>query len=78
MRRFLVGNKFTEADLRLFTTLVRFDEVYFVHFKTNKRMIKDYPNLSNVRGSIFFLEMHVADICAPSTSTRARSTSSRL
>lgn len=50
--RYLAGNVFTEADLRLFTTLIRFDEVYFVHFKTNKRMIKDYPNLSNVRDAV--------------------------
>lgn len=35
--------------MRLFVTLIRFDEVYVVHFKTNKKMIKDYPNISNVR-----------------------------
>jgi putative glutathione S-transferase len=51
--RFLVGNSFTEADLRLFTTLIRFDEVYFVHFKTNKRMIKEYPNLFNYTKEIY-------------------------
>lgn len=49
-QRFLMGDVFTEADVRLFTTLIRFDEVYHVHFKTNKKMIKDYPNLLNVRG----------------------------
>ena len=48
-QRFLVGQTFTEADLRLFTTLIRFDEVYYVHFKTNKKMIMEYPNLLNVR-----------------------------
>lgn len=48
-QRYLVGDVFTEADLRLFTTLVRFDEVYYVHFKTNKKLIQQYPNLSHVR-----------------------------
>lgn len=46
--RFLVGDRFTEADLRLFVTLIRFDEVYAVHFKANKKLIQQYPNLSNV------------------------------
>lgn len=46
-RRFLAGSRFTEADLRLFVTLVRFDAVYVVHFKCNKKMIREYPNLSN-------------------------------
>ena len=45
-QRYLVGDKITEADWRLFTTLVRFDAVYFGHFKTNKQRIDDYPNLS--------------------------------
>lgn len=45
MPSFLVGNRFTEADIRLFTTLVRFDAVYVQHFKTNKYRIVDYPNL---------------------------------
>ena len=44
-QRYLVGNQITEADWRLFTTLVRFDAVYYNHFKTNKRRIIDYPNL---------------------------------
>ena len=46
-RRYLVGNCVTEADWRLFTTLVRFDPVYEGHFKCNLRRIADYPNLSN-------------------------------
>ncbi|GAA2887512.1 putative glutathione S-transferase [Aminobacter niigataensis] len=46
-QRYLVGNSLTEADWRLFTTLVRFDPVYVGHFKTNLRRIADYPNLSN-------------------------------
>jgi putative glutathione S-transferase len=44
-RRYLTGPKITEADWRLFTTLVRFDAVYVGHFKCNKRRIVDYPNL---------------------------------
>ena len=44
-RRYLVGGRITEADWRLFTTLVRFDAVYFAHFKCNRRMIADYANL---------------------------------
>ncbi|MBP2315807.1 glutathione S-transferase family protein [Azospirillum soli] len=45
-QRYLVGNRLTEADWRLFTTLVRFDAVYVGHFKCNLRRIADYPNLS--------------------------------
>jgi glutathionyl-hydroquinone reductase len=43
--RYLVGNRITEADWRLFTTLVRFDSVYVGHFKCNKKRIADYRNL---------------------------------
>ena len=43
--RFLVGDAFTEADIRLFTTLVRFDAVYVGHFKCNLRRLVDYPAL---------------------------------
>ena len=43
--RYLVGNRITEADWRLFTTLVRFDAVYYNHFKTNKKRLIEYPNL---------------------------------
>lgn len=46
-KRYLVGDRLTEADWRLFTTLVRFDAVYVGHFKCNLRRIEDYPNLSN-------------------------------
>lgn len=42
---YLVGNQLTEADIRLFTTLVRFDPVYFGHFKCNIKALVDYPNL---------------------------------
>lgn len=43
--RWLVGNRFTEADIRLFTTLVRFDPVYHTHFKCNARLVADSPAL---------------------------------
>ncbi|MFW5641931.1 MAG: glutathione S-transferase family protein [Roseicyclus sp.] len=43
--RYLAGERITEADWRLFTTLVRFDSVYHLHFKCNRRRIVDYPNL---------------------------------
>jgi putative glutathione S-transferase len=44
-QRYLVGGRITEADWRLFTTLVRFDAVYFGHFKCNLKRLVDYPNL---------------------------------
>jgi putative glutathione S-transferase len=44
-QRFLIGNQVTEADIRLFTTLVRFDAVYYGHFKCNLRRLLDFPNL---------------------------------
>ena len=43
--RYLMGDRVTEADWRLFPTLVRFDPVYHLHFKCNRRRIIDYPNL---------------------------------
>jgi putative glutathione S-transferase len=46
-RRYLAGEYLTEADIRLFTTLIRFDAVYYGHFKCNLRRIEDYHNLSN-------------------------------
>ena len=44
-QRYLLGDRLTLADLRLFATLVRFDAVYYTHFKVNRRRIVDYPNL---------------------------------
>ncbi len=44
-QRYLVGDRVTEADWRLFTTLIRFDAVYHGHFKCNLRRLADYPNL---------------------------------
>lgn len=43
--RYLMGDRLTEADWRLWTTLIRFDAVYHLHFKCNKKRIVDYPNL---------------------------------
>jgi len=44
-QRFLIGNRLTEADIRLFTTLVRFDSVYYSHFKCNRNRLVDFRNL---------------------------------
>ena len=52
-QRFLLGDPLTEADWRLFTTLVRFDTVYYLHFKCNRRRIADYPNLSGYLRDLF-------------------------
>src|SRR5690554_3767203 len=54
-QRYLAGSRLTEADIRLFTTLVRFDEVYHGHFKCNRRRIVDYPNLWGFTRDIFQL-----------------------
>ena len=46
-QRYMAGDLLTEADWRLFTTLIRFDAVYHGHFKTNRQRIADYPAMSN-------------------------------
>jgi len=46
-QRYLAGPSLTEADWRLFTTILRFDAVYYSHFKCNLHRIAEYPNLSN-------------------------------
>jgi len=51
--RYLCGDKFTEADIRLFTTLVRFDAVYFGHFKCNVRQLREYHHLHNYLREIY-------------------------
>lgn len=53
VRRYLVGNRLTEADWRLFTTLLRFDSVYYSHFKLNRQRIEDYSNLSNYLRALY-------------------------
>lgn len=53
--RYLVGNTLTEADLRLWTTLVRFDSVYVTHFKCDRHRIVDYPNLCGLLRDIYQL-----------------------
>lgn len=53
--RYLVGNTLTEADLRLWTTLVRFDTVYATHFKCDRARIADYPNLAGFLCDIYQL-----------------------
>ena len=51
--RYLMGDRLTEADWRLFTTLVRFDPVYHLHFKCNRKRIADYPNLSGYMRELY-------------------------
>ncbi|NOH61829.1 glutathione S-transferase family protein [Vibrio sp. RE88] len=54
--RYLAGNVITEADWRLFTTLIRFDAVYVGHFKCNKKRIADYPNLHGYMKELYQVE----------------------
>ena len=56
------STRITEADWRLFTTLVRFDAVYFAHFKCNRRRIRDYPNLSNYVRDLYQQEGIAEDV----------------
>jgi putative glutathione S-transferase len=55
-QRYLVGNILTEADIRLFTTLVRFDAVYVGHFKCNIQRIADYHNLTNYLRDLYQID----------------------
>lgn len=52
-KQYLVGNQLTEADIRLLVTLLRFDCVYFTHFKCNIKRIKDYKNLSRFTMNLY-------------------------
>jgi putative glutathione S-transferase len=54
-QRWLCGNRFTEADVRLWTTLVRFDAVYYGHFKCNLRRLADYPALWGYTRDVYAL-----------------------
>jgi glutathionyl-hydroquinone reductase len=51
--RYIAGDQFTEADIRLFVTLVRFDEVYTVYFKTNTRFVARTPSILNYCRDIY-------------------------
>ena len=53
---YLVGDCLTEADLRLIPTLLRFDLVYYVHFKTNIRRLIDYNHLSRYTANLYAIE----------------------
>jgi putative glutathione S-transferase len=55
-QRFLAGQQLTEADWRLFTTLIRFDAVYFGHFKTNRQQIAQYPAISHYVRELYQIE----------------------
>jgi len=55
-QRYLMGKHITEADWRLFTTLIRFDVVYYGHFKTNLKHIEDFPNLANYVRELYQIE----------------------
>ena len=52
-QEYLVGDRVTEADWRLFTTLVRFDAVYFGHFKCSLRRLVDYPRLAGYTRELY-------------------------
>ena len=52
-RRYLMGESITEADVRLFPTLIRFDPVYFSHFKANRQMLSTMPHLWNYTKDLF-------------------------
>jgi len=52
---YLVGEQATEADWRLFTTLARFDAVYFGHFKCNRNRLEDFPNISQYMRRLYLV-----------------------
>jgi glutathionyl-hydroquinone reductase len=61
--RYLTGPRLTEADIRLFTTLIRFDAVYVGHFKCNLRRIVDYPNLSGYVRDVYQVPGIAGTVC---------------
>ena len=60
---YLCGNVLTEADIRLFTTLIRFDAVYHTHFKCNRRQIAQYPALHRFMARIYRLPGVAGTVC---------------
>ncbi|QDC11105.1 glutathione S-transferase family protein [Oceanicola sp. D3] len=62
--RYLMGERLTEADWRLFTTLVRFDEVYHTHFKCNRNFLREMPNLWGYARELYQVP-GVASTCVP-------------
>lgn len=56
LTRFLVGDQVTEADLRLFPTLIRYDSVYHTHFKCNGKLIREYKNISRLLNEILLMD----------------------
>ena len=62
-QRYLVGDALTEADIRLFTTLVRFDPVYYNHFKCNIRKLTDYPALWDYTRALYQLPEIKSTVC---------------
>lgn len=60
--RYLTGDQLTEADVRLWTTLVRFDPVYVVHFKANKKRLIEYPNIWGFTRDLYQLSNAVGSI----------------
>ena len=69
-QRYLAGRQITEADWRLFTTLIRFDTVYYSHFKCNLRRVAEYPNLWNYLRDLY----PVPGLPRPSASIRSSGT----
>eukprot|EP01053_Blabericola_migrator_P011740 Blabericola_migrator_1__11739@NODE_70_length_15323_cov_105_367593_g63_i0_p5_GENE_NODE_70_length_15323_cov_105_367593_g63_i0NODE_70_length_15323_cov_105_367593_g63_i0_p5_ORF_typecomplete_len319_score55_84GST_N_2/PF13409_6/1_7e25GST_C_2/PF13410_6/1e04GST_C_2/PF13410_6/1_4e19GST_C/PF00043_25/2_3e12GST_C_3/PF14497_6/1_1e05GST_C_5/PF16865_5/1_7e05GST_C_6/PF17171_4/0_022GST_N_3/PF13417_6/0_065_NODE_70_length_15323_cov_105_367593_g63_i01321814174 len=63
-QRYLCGSRFTEADIRLFTTLIRFDPVYHTHFKCDWRRLRDYKNVHAFMREIYQMP-GVSDTCRP-------------
>jgi len=55
-QRYLVGDQITEADWRLFTTLIRFDAVYHSHFKCNRQKLSEFPSISNYLRELYQVE----------------------
>ena len=52
-KKYLLGEEPTESDWRLFPSLIRFDLVYYTHFKANLRLLSDYPNLNNYTNRLY-------------------------